>query len=251
MKKIIVFILLLSGVNLWAQDYLSNYDNLKKNNYLNQFSHFDFSQIWIDSNNERGIYGIIGENHQRIKIKILNIEKSPYNDNTYLFIGKTKVKNNIVDFNGVIKVRKILLFKHTKKYYGDLVKQNGVIVANYKFVEPEKQSGSGIFRGKLYSNWVIMKKTPNKVEYDDLEYSSDSFNNNVFIGSWTSYRTKKQKKCNWGDWRVPFANSEFDIGAGEFSPSDKYLQFGWENYRKAFVEQDKEAQKIEEEKWWE
>ncbi len=246
MKELIVLILFTNLSFSQEKDFLEfSYEGLEEKNYIDNFNHFDFSQIWIDSNNERGIYGIIGENHQRIRIKILNVEKSLNNKNTYLVVGKTKVKNNIVDFNGVIKVKKILLFKNTQDYYRGLVKENGVIVADYKFEEPEKQRGSGIFKGKLYSNWVIMKKTPSKVEYDDLEYSSDSFNNNAFIGTWISYRTKKQKKCNWGDWRVPFANSDFDIGAGEFSPNDKYLKYGWENYRKAIFYGDKQAIEIE------
>jgi len=37
----------------------------------------------------------------------------------------------------------------------------------------------------------------------------------------------KEKKCNWGDYRVPMANTDFDVGAGEFSVSEKYWDKGW------------------------
>ena len=35
--------------------------------------------------------------------------------------------------------------------------------------------------------------------------------------------TRKEKICNWADYRVPITNRDFDIGAGEFSPSEKYI----------------------------
>ena len=38
---------------------------------------------------------------------------------------------------------------------------------------------------------------------------------------------KKKKICNWADYRVPNSNQDFDIGAGEFSVSEKYWDKGW------------------------
>lgn len=74
--------------------------------------------------------------------------------------------------------------------------------------------------------------------------------NNSFIRIWISYSTDKEKICNWADFRVPQANQDFDIGAGEFSPSKEYYDRGWENYQKAWLYGNEEAKKEELKKWW-
>lgn len=74
--------------------------------------------------------------------------------------------------------------------------------------------------------------------------------NNVFVGFWKSYSEDTKKICNWADYRVPEANYDFDIGAGEFSPSKKYYKKGWKNYQKAWLHGDVEAKKDETMEWW-
>ncbi len=90
--------------------------------------------------------------------------------------------------------------------------------------------------------------------YDALNFFSDGFSNNQFVGSWTSYKTNKTKRCNWGDYRIP-ESGDLDIGAGEFSVNDKYLKNGWKIYKLAqegFTEtsETKQAKQKEEEQWW-
>src|SRR5690348_17215575 len=59
------------------------------------------------------------------------------------------------------------------------------------------------------------------------------FQNNQFEGTWTSYKTGNSKKCNCVDYRLPDSRG-LDIGAGEFSPWDKYEEYGWQNYSQAW-----------------
>ena len=61
--------------------------------------------------------------------------------------------------------------------------------------------------------------------------------------------TRKKKVCNWADFRVPYC-ADLDIGAGEFSPADKYLMFGWKTYREAYFNDNKSARQEEEKQWW-
>ena len=42
----------------------------------------------------------------------------------------------------------------------------------------------------------------------------------------------------------------FDIGAAEFSPSEKYYDKGWENCQKAWLYGDNIAKKEELNEWW-
>lgn len=66
---------------------------------------------------------------------------------------------------------------------------------------------------------------------------------------------EKKKFCNWADYRVPIANRDFDIGAGEFSVSEKYWNKGWLDIalkNKSPNLAIKDSEKAEKQKeWWE
>jgi len=65
------------------------------------------------------------------------------------------------------------------------------------------------------------------------------------------YNSTFTQACNWGDYRI--SNSgDLDIGAGEFSPNNKYLKSGWQTVRNAYSGQQysKAALKAERDKWW-
>ncbi|HYG37196.1 MAG TPA: hypothetical protein VD908_01195 [Cytophagales bacterium] len=209
-------------------DFLQG-DQLEANNSLSQYNDYDFKELWTKSENQL-IYGIIGAEHQRIKIKLISIKKSPSNPNEYFVYGKSSVKQTICDFKGTIQLKEIrkvkdLHFGVDNQYADKGIKAQGILVASYKFKENIEQNHSGIFEGQLYSKWYLDSKS--MIHYDDIQLMSDGYMNNAFIGVWKSYKTGKEKICNWGDYRVPKANQDFDIGVGEFTVSEKYWDKGW------------------------
>lgn len=220
------------GFSQSEKQFLSDFlleDELNPKNKLSEYQHYDFSNVWNKTSNEF-IYGIIGEDHQRIRIKFISINKSFEKPNEYFVFGKSMVEENICDFFGTIKIRKIkelkeLHFGVDEEYKNKGITQQGILIAEYFFDEDAQQNHPGIFKGKLYSKWYLDKD--DKMVYDDIQSISDTYFNNAFIGTWKSYETGKEKICNWADWRVPFANQDFDIGAGEFSVSKKYWDKGW------------------------
>jgi hypothetical protein len=257
MKRIIYLLLFLPTV-LFAQtngNFLSNFllgSKLNQENVIDKFNHCDFSKIWLHTKNYQ-IVGIIGTDYERIKIKLLSVRKSKDNPNKYFVEGKSNVKGNICDFSGVIKLVKIkttnkLHFGVDNEYKGKGIKSEGILIATYEFKEQKDQDHSGIFQGKLYTKWYV--NAISQIKYDDIQFTSDGYMNNAFIGTWKSYSTNKVKICNWGDFRVPEVKPDFDIGAGDFSPSKKYYDYGWMNYQKAWLNGNKEAQKEELKKWW-
>lgn len=133
-------------------------------------------------------------------------------------------------------------------YADSSILSQGILFANYKFEESKKQVENGAFEGRLYTKWYL--DSDNRIHYDIIQSMADGYMNNAFIGSWTSYKTNHALPCNWGDFRVPLANQDFDVGAGEFSPSNKYINKGWEIYQKAWLHGDREAQKKELSEWW-
>lgn len=172
--------------------------------------------------------------------------------NKYLVNGKSSVEGNLCDFNGEITLLKIYEYKDFEygvdSIYVNEIKSQGILIAKYDFKENAIHKHSGVFKGKLYTRWYINHK--DQLKYDNILSHSDGYNNNAFVGIWKSYKTNVEKICNWADYRVPLANKGFDTGAAEFSPSEKYLKYGWENYQKAWLNQDKKAQEIELSEWW-
>lgn len=121
------------------------------------------------------------------------------------------------------------------------------VLAEYVLKENQKVKWSGTFKGALKSYFYIENGA---IQYNNLDFEySDSYLNNVFVGIWKSYETSVEKKCCWGNYRIPHSGN-LDVGASEFSPNVKYLKNGWENYYNAYIKRDKEARKEEEKKWW-
>lgn len=216
---------------------------------LSEVKNLDLSSLWTKTPSH-SIYGIIGDNKQRIRIKFLEVKK--VTSFTYMVSGKTMVKDSICSFSGTITVRSVRFLKRMHwgaddEYKNAGIKQQAVMVCEYNLTENPNQADSGTFHGKIYSQWYIDKS--GAIRYDDIENNSDGYSNNMFVGNWQSHKSKTSKVCNWGDHRVPFAG-DFDTGAGEFSPDEKYLPFGWKNYSDAYVYGNVTARQEEERDWW-
>ncbi|KQB42455.1 hypothetical protein [Flavobacterium aquidurense] len=234
MKNIILFLLFSFTQNLFSQENLcrtSIWDNseLFQKNEIEKYANHDFSVLWNQTENNL-VYGIIGDNYERILIKFISIKRNEKNKNEYIVHGKSAVKSNICDFTGTITILKIQELKKPKlglddEYKTAGIKSQGLLVANYKFVENKNQKNTGEFYGKLQAIFYVDKY--GVVKYNDIESYRDNYFNNIFVGVWKSNTSGKEKKCNWGDYRVPNVNCDFDIGAGQLSISAKYLKNGW------------------------
>lgn len=225
--------------------------------FLSEAKLINFSDLWtIDSiliDNEDLIerkepLGFIGENFQRINIRFISVIQNPVSNLEYLVYGKTRVKDNICDFQGTIRITDSRIYNE-----GDLppLKQ-GYISGDYLFYEDNDQKHSGYFSGHFKTGFYF--DSNGDLQYDALSFVADGFKNNQFEGTWTNYKTGDSKKCNWGDYRIPDSR-DLDMGAAEFGPSDKYDDFGWKYYDLAWGYRldkpgVKEAREKETEKWW-
>jgi hypothetical protein len=210
-----------------------------------QFIKYDFSFLFTHTKNSL-IYGFIGDNYQRIKVKFINVKKDTLMPDTYNVYGKSMVKNNIDQFIGTIKILNIRKLKNISygvdnEYKNKGIKGEFIIIGSYNLAEDKKQKHAGLFNGICKSDFYL--KTNNRIYYDDLELNADGYTNNQFVGEWAPYNDDLKKKCNWGDFRIP-NSGDLDIGAGEFSPNNKYLKYGWQSVRD-------ENKKLENAHWWE
>ncbi|MEL6539508.1 MAG: hypothetical protein AAFP93_01920 [Bacteroidota bacterium] len=222
----------------------------------------NFGQQWPSNQQIREPLGYIGDHFQRLQIRFTSIAQRESDPTVYDVAGKTRVKGHICDFKGTLTLKYVRLAKVPIRYerteqdqealYNGTPVRPGVVVGEYKLVEDPAQLRSGILTGMFATNFVM---TDHKdVWYATADFQSDHYRNNQFEGIWTSHRYGMIKVCNWGNHRIP--NSEgLDIGAGEFSPSDRALPYGWQTYRNAYYvstgEDSKTALQKEEEAWWE
>lgn len=252
---IIILTALLFGMT-YAQDN-------KTTNFFDQIKNYDLSTVLIaDSflaeDKEDGkeiikraeILGFIGDDYQRLFIHFISAIQNPTNPYEYLVYGKTMVKETVCAFQGTITVKQARIYKS-----GDIpTYKQGYAVCDVIFYEDKKQLSTGFFKGKLNSNFIIDNK--GQFRYDAIMFVADGFSNNQFEGSWTSYKTKTTKKCNWGDYRIPNCG-DLDIGAGEFSVNERYVKNGWLSYLlenrvpNGAVVNPKVDQRAVNKKWWE
>lgn len=257
----LIAFLLLSGFNninaqysLFIKNGSIKVQKLSEADQKRQLSEYDFSTLFTGTDNSV-VYGFIGNNYQRIRIKFISVTKDSLKPNTYNIYGKSMVKNNVDEFNGSIFIssiskQKVMSYGVDDEYKNKGFKGEYVISGSYSFSEKPEQNHSGIFSGTFRTGFYLDRKY--NVHYDDIDNDSDGYTNNLFTGKWKSYNGKIVQICNWGDYRIP-NSGDLDIGAGEFSPGDKYLANGWQSLRNYSMQAGpkyKQAQKIEEAKWW-
>ncbi|MBF4483320.1 hypothetical protein [Flavobacterium sp. CSZ] len=234
MRVVKLFLFFFVTLNIFSQENLcrtfiwDKSEVFQKNELLKYNSH-DFSNLW--NTGDRDVYGVIGDNYQRILIKFISIKRNEKNKAEYIVHGKSNVKSNICDFVGTITIVKIQELKIRKfgvddEYKNAGIKSQGLVVANYKFVENKNQKNTGEFHGQVQTIFYVDKN--NLITYNDIESYRDNYFNNAFVGIWKSNNSGKEKICNWGHYRIPSVNYDFDIGAGEISVSNKYFKNGWE-----------------------
>jgi hypothetical protein len=251
MNRIITITLLLLSNITFGQTNSEKFKNqiltdeyIVKTDVKNEFVNYDISALLTQTVNYR-IFGFIGDNYQRIRIKLISVIKNKDNPSQYFVYGKSMVKDNICEFQGTLIINNVFDFKDPE-YNGT---RQGKVIGEYLFYENPAQKHVGFFKGVFSSNWYFDKE--GHLKYDDLWGVADDFTNNEFVGTWTNYSGTLNKVCNWGDNRIPMSD-DLDNGAGEFYPNNKYQANGWLTYVQAYSgrENRDEAQGIEQAEWW-
>ena len=269
MKSFLLLITLLFSGAVFAQDtcraragnaMVFYDDSVIEKNQISEYLKYNFSELWTHTESAN-IYGIMGGNHQRMRIKFLKVEKSKENPDEYFVYGKSKVKNKVRNFKGKITIEKIQKLQLPQANWINIdtlyahynIKVECLLTAKYEFYEDKRRKNAGVFSGELLSRFLLDKK--DLVRYNEWN-TTDWYYNNAFAGTWKGYNSNVSEICNWGDYRVPSTNCDFDNGEGGFYPNDKYLKYGWRSLRKCYTRYSKKngencrACKKEREKWW-
>src|SRR4030095_8972538 len=113
-----------------------------KTDVKNEFLKYDISAMLTQMQNHR-IFGFIGDNYQRIRIKLISVIKNKDNSSQYFVYGKSMVKDNICEFQGTITINNVFDFKDPE-YNGT---RQGKVIGEYLFYENPAQKHVGFFKG--------------------------------------------------------------------------------------------------------
>lgn len=231
----------------WRKDLLAD-PLLARVEQKAQLKKYDLGSLWIADDNST-VFGFIGKNHQRIRVKLISAERSRANSFVYNVAGASLVGETFRTFKGTVSVASVRFYRSIEPELAaeQHVKKRGILLADYRFVEESADPHTGVFTGTLFTAFYIDDAA--KIRYDDLEDGADAFRNNQFAGRWRSLDGKMDLVCNWGDSRIPLSG-DLDIGDGEFSPNPKYFKNGWQGFHDAYINQDAEAIKEEQRVWW-
>lgn len=167
--------------------------------------------------------GVLGNDFRRIEVYFYPDEVK-IDSMTYLVRGRTKVKKNICDFAGEIRIKKIYHVFERDEESPDCY----VIIADYAFREDVRQKGSGVFRGIFGAYGYVTDDAPGIIKLDNRDKDGDGYMNRSYVGIWRSCENPALvKRCMWGDGSLPF-KFDFDIGDGEFRINPKYASHEWD-----------------------
>lgn len=149
----------------------------------------------------------------------------------YDVYGRTRYRDTIRLFSGTITLDSMRLYHEE---YLPSTGEFGSLYGHYQFDEDEFSSG-GVLTGKMKIDYA---KINGRFYYDAFMLGvADGYDNRQYEGVWTSKDLNHMEKCNWGDFRIPDSKG-LDIGVGEFSPVDEYLNCGWQVYTYGWAEND-------------
>ena len=187
---------------------------------------FKTSNSWEDQPYAAPVNGILGNDFKRIEVYIYP-DMIRTDSLTYTLRGRTKVKRNVCDFVGEVRIKKIYHFPD-KDPLEDFYK----IIAEYTFKENRDKNGTGVFRGIFSANGYIEDDAPGVIKVDERFVDGDGYENRTYVGTWQRYKNPSVvKRCVWGDYRLPFT-FDFDIGDGEMWVNPKYASPEWDRYSK-------------------
>jgi hypothetical protein len=230
--------------------------NLFTPNRLEYVKKMDLSKQWVTTESKY-IFGYSGDSFQRLKIKILNVQKKDFDSLCYSISGKILLFDSLIySVQGEIKIELVREWKKSPYGLSDVIKEksilfHGLFKGHFIYQLFQNNIYKGIVSGNTISYFFV--DPLGEAHYDSLAYGADAYKNNLFVGTYISSDSLIQTTCNWGDYRVPLAK-DLDIGAAYFSPNPKYCQFGWKDLCVVRnLDLDKsyyQALKNENKEWW-
>jgi hypothetical protein len=199
--------------------------------------------------------GMIGDEKRKMGIAFLTIVRGA-DDKLWEVTGKSKVRDNICDFRGIMEVQSakvdVSTYDGTDFFYG-------TITGKYLFEEDRNQSGTGVFEGTFEIEWnnVNLSTYLTSIAHGEVEFEVGA----TFTGTWKSYRTGAIRKACWGnlpECKPCCVNDGQELWiAEEYRSTGWALEIDWDKYLSENWDYDSATEKIKEHpeylgwfEWW-
>jgi hypothetical protein len=220
----------------------TKYQNLDVNNFAKKNN---LSKFFGKMESEK-IFGFIGNEMERIKVKIMSIEQDKSSNSTFNISGKTKVSKNISDFNGQIKLTNVYSFKEP-------LSSHGLVICEFKaeLKEIGNSAHTGVFKGNYY---LVLSKVAEEIRYPKT--TPRFLQNYTFAGNWISNNKKMNYPVLWGENYLFEELETFFYGiTNKPQIEENVLDKSWQTYFEAYTEGVKpniknKAVKDEKIQWW-
>ena len=261
LKKILLTVIFLMFSMQVSKSYTPDYFDVDFNNYLlrmltrfkyvelnaTEFSKkYTLTQYFLNSDPVK-MTGFIGNELERIKVKINSAQQDTSNPGIYKISGLTKVDKNISAFNGSVKIRSVYEFQEP-------ITKHGLVIC--RFASELKEEGSGPHKGKFVGDYyLVMSKVVEDVRF--AKVTPHFLKNHSFAGCWKSANGKIIYPAYWGEDYVLEDLEDVFYGITQFSPlAPAIIDKSWKSYLEAYTEGTDEeirskALELEQEIWWE
>lgn len=207
------------------------YEHLKKYNLASLF------QSQYPAN------GFYGEDRYRIEYILTEVKQDSVNVNIFRVKGKNRHKKVVSDFEGFFRMIDMYTIEdpniNTNEYFND---ENPTKIygatGDFEFTEIGDSKYSGVFKGKLTTEWVTHYNPDTKIqELNGLWYYSENLPSKGagyrFDGNWTSKAGDRTVPFIWAEDIFRFGNeilADFSYGEREVLINKKYRSLGWDEY---------------------
>jgi len=210
-----ILFFLSTSLSLLAQDCYKEapLENLKLN----------YCDLWLNLT----FQGTIGDDNQRIELRFIEVFQDNEIPSEYFVKGKSRVHNNVCDFEGVIIIDKIMLLEESNGGCEEPFMSDGILYGTYLFKENPNQKHVGQFKGDFKT---MFDKKEQIFAVNTGSLGQEDFN--CFIGTWQEYGRTESRYCAWG-FHIPPSKREnlFKHYDNEFYLFNRmYIEKGWKPY---------------------
>ena len=182
---------------------------------------------------EREFLGYIGPDYTRLHIGFTEIHPETEGRPAVRVSGYLRVDDVYCEMGGLIRAErshdlKQLDYGVDNKHRDAGIKRQGMVFGSYELKTSGDKPCSGSLAGRNRVSWMLMED--GSVKRNDIGNVRFLRGDNQYAGAWQRESDDDPVTVNWGEYRIPFARPELDIGAGEFSVNPDYRDHGWQDF---------------------
>ncbi|MDV2078216.1 hypothetical protein [Marinobacter xestospongiae] len=175
--------------------------------------------------------GYIGSDYYRLHIGFTEVHPVEEAEARVLVSGYLRKGALHCNLEGTIHVEhshdlKRLDYGVDNEYRNSGISRQGIVFGSFSLKTMGAENCAGTLRGRHRVTWMLMEN--GSITRNDVGNDRYLRGDNLYAGVWMRELSDYALDANWGEFRIPFARPELDIGAAEFSVNPEYLDYGWQ-----------------------